>query len=289
MLYQTLLSGIVVGCLYGLAGLGLVVVYKTTRVLSFAHGDITTLTMYVAATLIATVALPFAVVFPVILILGGILAALLERFLIRRLYKRPHLDAVMATLGVALILNGIVVMVWGHDPRKLPLPVEGVLMHLGPVQVNWTDALTIATSAVVILAVYGLFHHTRLGLAMRATFQNPGAARLMGIRSERVLTLAWGLSGALAAAAGLLITPITFLDPFTITAFVTYSFAALVLGGFESPLGAVVGGIILGVLSNLIGFYVSTEFKASTIFVVMLLVLIVRPAGLFGATGVRKA
>ncbi|HSP71260.1 MAG TPA: branched-chain amino acid ABC transporter permease [Gaiellaceae bacterium] len=288
--WQQVISGLASGGIYGSLALALVLIYRATRVINFAQGEMATFAAYVAWTLIdhgvpywgaffATLAIAFA---------GGVA---IERTLIRPVESAPPLTVVILTIGLLVGINGATSWIWGGAARRFPSPFRQEPFHVGGVAISPQDLGVIAVSLASVLALWLFFRYARLGLAMRAAAVNPAESRYVGIRVGWMLALGWGIASALGAVAGMMVAPSLFLDPNMMQSVLLYAFAAAVLGGIDSPIGAVVGGLVLGVLLNLVGTYVTSvggELRLAVALSVILLVLLMRPAGLFGRTAVRR-
>lgn len=283
-LIQYTLTGLSAGSLYALVALGIVLIYRSTRVLNFAHGDIATLGTFVAFALVNQ-GYPFVVAFPVALVAGGALAILFYFGVLIPAQRQGAnlLGQVILTLGLALILQGLIVYEWGAEPDRFPFPLSDTkTWKLGPIFVSQLSLGTFVAGLVGSLLLYLLVQKTRLGLAMRATSENLAAAQTLGIPTRRVLGIAWGVASALGVVAGIFLAPALLLDPFFMLDPFLKGFAAAVLGGLNSLPGAVVGGLILGVAESLTGAYLTIQFKNTLAFVVILVVLLIRPEGLLG-------
>lgn len=289
MLGQLIVGGLSAGSCYALVALALVIVYKTSDVLNFAQGEMAMVSAFVAYALLATAGLPFPAAFAGTILFAALLGAALEFVFLRRAKAPSTLGLIIMTLGFEMILYGFAGWKWGSDPRNLPLPVsDSVVYPIGPVVVSQLNVAIFATSLVLMGALFLFFRYTRLGIAMKATAQNPEVARLMGIPSGRVLSLTWALSSIIGAVAGMLLAPLTMLDPSMMLDPLMKGFAAAVLGGMTSLPGAVAGAFILGVVESVFGGYVSIEFKSVVAFAIIVGVLCVRPSGLFARHYVRK-
>ncbi len=282
-------GGMSAGALYALMALGLVLIYKTTDVVNFGHGDMAMISTFVGYTLLVQMRWPFPLAFVGALVSGALLGVLVELGVMRPARKRHAtvLGLVVATLGIALILNGVAGMIWGHDVKSLPYPVVGPPVELGLATIPLDQVFNLVVGLGLAAAFYLFFRYSTLGVAMRATISNPAAAGLVGIPVDRIFGVAWALGVGLGAVAGLLATPALFLEPNRLVDLLIRGFAAAVLGGLTSLPGAVVGGLSLGVIENVVGAFVSIELKATFAFVVLVLVLAVRPQGLLGG-GIEK-
>lgn len=282
MLLQVIFSGIVVGCLYALAGMGLVIIFKVSEIVNFSQGDMTTMVMFVASTLLVALGFHYAWVLLMLVLFAMALALVIERGIVQHLYKKPVLDIIIATLGIGLVINGICGWVWGYNIRNVPTIVSGKAIQFGNLYFAKNDLLIVAIATFFMIAFYLFFEKSHFGMIMRATCISRESARLMGVNVGIVYAISWGIAGLLSAIAGILISPITYLDVHSIDSFMIKAFAALVLGGFTSLFGVVIGGLVLGISSNLLAAYISTELKSTYIFLLMLVILVIRPSGLFG-------
>ena len=281
---QYVLTGVSAGSLYALVALGLVLIYRSTRVLNFAHGDIATLATFVSFTLL-TRAWPFWAAFAGSLAVGAVVGVVFYRVVLVRAQREGAnlLGMVILTLGLALILQGFIVWRWGAEPVSLPFPISDTTVYtVGPVVVSQLSLATMAAGLVGSVALYLLVQRTRLGLAMRATSENLLAAQTLGIPTRAVLGAAWAAASALGVVAGVFLAPALLLDPFFMLDPFLKGFAAAVLGGLNSLPGAVLGALLLGVAESLAGAYVTIQFKNTLAFVIIIVVLLVRPEGLLG-------
>jgi branched-chain amino acid transport system permease protein len=281
---QYLLSGLSAGSLYALVALGLVLIYRSTRVLNFAHADMATVGTFIAFS-VMTSGMPSWLAFAMALLAGATLAVLFYFGALVPAQRKGanHLAQVILTIGLAYILQGLTLYQWGAEPEQFPFPLSDTkVWQVGPVFVSQLSLGTLAAAATASVLLYFLIQKTRLGLAMRATSENLQAAQTLGIPTRGVLAFAWGVAAALAVLAGVFLAPSSFLDPFFMLEALFKGLAAAVLGGLNSLPGAVVGGLLLGVAESLGGAYLSLEFKSSIAFVLIVAVLLVRPEGLLG-------
>ncbi|MGZ4338925.1 MAG: branched-chain amino acid ABC transporter permease [Gaiellaceae bacterium] len=289
--FQTLTTGLSDGAIYGSLALALVLIYKATEVINFAQGEMAMFTTYIAWALMghggtfqwwaffATLGIAFV---------GG---AALQQTLIRPLERASVLTAVMATIALLVILNGLAAWIWTPQLQFFPSPFPTSSWVVGGVHISKQDVGTFAVVMGCVLVLWLFFRFTKLGLAMRAGALNPAAARLMGVRTSWLLALGWGFAAALGAVSGMMVAPTVFLTPNMMQAVLIYAFAAAVLGGLESPVGAIAGGLALGVLLNMLGQYVhpvTTELRLPVALGILLVVLLIKPAGLFGRVVVRR-
>jgi branched-chain amino acid transport system permease protein len=281
---QYVLAGLSAGSLYALVALGLVLIYRSTRVLNFAHADMATIGTFIAFSMI-TSGMPFWLAFLMAILAGAAIAVVFYFGALVPAQRKGanHLGQVILTLGLALILQGLTVYQWGAEPDRFPFPLSDTkVWKVGPIFVSELSLGTLAAAAAASLVLYLITQKTRLGLAMRATSENLQAAQTLGIPTRGVLAFAWGVAAALAVVAGVFLAPVLLLDPFFMLDAMFKGLAAAVLGGLNSLPGAVLGGLILGVAESLGGAYVSLEFKTSLAFILIVVVLLARPEGLLG-------
>ncbi|MEK7364319.1 MAG: branched-chain amino acid ABC transporter permease [candidate division NC10 bacterium] len=281
---QYALTGLSAGSLYALVALGIVLIYRSTRVLNFAHGDVATLGTFVAFALVSQ-GYSFSVAFAVAVLVG---AALSVAFYFGVLIPAQRqganlLGQVILTLGLGLVFQGLIVYQWGAEPDRLPFPLsDSKTWKLGPVFISQLSLGTLAAGLVGSLLLYLLVQKTRLGLAMRATSENLQAAQTLGIPTRMVLSVSWAVASVLGVVAGVFLAAALFLDPFFMLDPFLKGFAAAVLGGLNSLPGAIVGGLILGIAESLTGGFLTIHFKNTLAFVIIIVVLLVRPEGLLG-------
>jgi branched-chain amino acid transport system permease protein len=283
---QYVLTGLSAGSLYALVALGIVLIYRATRILNFAHGDVATVATFVALALLGW-GLPFPGALLLSLLAGGLLAVAFYFAVMLPAQRRDAniLGQVILTLALALILQGVVTAVWGAEPLPFPFPIAATqTLTLGGVVVSHLALATLGVGVAGSLLLYLLVQRTRLGLALRATSENLQAAQTLGLPTRAILALAWGVASALGGLAGVFLAPALLLDPFFMLDPFLKAFAAAVLGGLNSLPGAIVGGLVLGVAESLTGAWISIQFKNTLAFVIIIVVLLVRPEGLLGKT-----
>jgi len=281
---QYLISGLSTGSIYALVALGLALIYRSTRILNFAHGDIATAGTFFAFMLIGF-ELPFAVTFLLALLFGAGLAMAFYFCVLIPAQRREanQLSQIILTMGLGLILQGLVAYFGGTEPQSFPFPLSDTTTYsFGAVIISQLSLGTIGIGLFVCLLLYLLVQKTRLGLAMRGTSENLPAAQTLGIPTRQILALSWGLAAMLGVLAGIFLAPSFLLDPFFMLEPFLKGFAAAILGGLNSLPGAIVGGIIIGVSESLAGGYISVAFKNTLAFLIIILVLLVRPEGLLG-------
>jgi len=290
MLGQLLVSGIAIGATYALMALAMVIIYKTSEVLNFAQGDMAMLSAFVSYSLLENMGYGFFISFSAAIVFAFLLGAFMEFAFLRRAKNPNVLGMVIITLGLQMIIYGMASWKWGADQKDFPFPVSDFDVHDlgGGVVISDLNLVTMVVAIVLMLALFLFFRYTKAGVAMKATQQNAPVARLMGIRVNRILMMTWGISSVIGASAAFLIASTDTLDPNLMWTPQLKGFSAAVLGGMTSLVGPVVGGFILGVLENLFGGYVSVEFKSVVAFGVIVLILCVKPSGLFAKHYVRK-
>jgi branched-chain amino acid transport system permease protein len=285
---QQVVSGLSAGCLYALAALGLVLIYRTMDIVNFAHGEMAMVSTFMAHTFLVRLGFSYILAAVCAIIFAFVFGMAVERVFLRPIQGGPLISLMIMTLGLFMVLNGAAGWVWGFDPVSFPRAVSGRPIWIGDLIITRDSILVLAVTIVMALALYAVLRFTMAGIAIRATSQNSRAARLMGVPVPKVYALTWGISAVLGAVAGILIAPTTFLSPSMMAEVQIKAFTAAVLGGFSSLPGAVVGGLLLGVLENLVAGYVSTELKSTFAFALIVAVLFVRPSGLLGTPPKRK-
>lgn len=289
MLLQIVASGLSSGSIYALVALALVITYKTTGVPNFAQGEMAMFSAFVAYVLIVDYNVGFVVAFGAALVFAFVLGIGFEGVFLRRTKNPTHLNLIIMTLGFQLALFGLAGWRWGADQRRFPFPVSAnEVVHFGNVTVSTLSLATISIALVLMAAVFAFFRFTKLGVAMQATQQDAMAARINGVPARAVVALTFGISSVIGAVAALLTAPLITLDPTLMWDPLLKGFAAAVLGGMNTPIGAVLGGYLLGIVENLFGAYVSVEFKSVVAFLIIVIVLWFRPVGLFGRKPPRK-
>jgi branched-chain amino acid transport system permease protein len=288
MLTQEIVSGLAAGSLYALAALGLVLIYKTSDLVNFAQGEMAMISAFVGFTCIHSWGMGYWLSFLLALVFSALFGVIIERVFMRPVQKAPVLSQIILTLGLYMAFRGIAGMIWGYEPTSFPEAIKGGPISLGSFLLTPNQILIFTLTIVLMLLFFYLFRHTMIGLAMRAAAQNLGTTELMGIRVGSIFSLTWAISAVLGGIAGLLIAPTTFLDPNMMGEVAIKAFAAAVLGGFASLPGAVVGGLSIGLFENLVAGYVSAELKTAFVFLLIILILYVKPTGLFGIKQVKK-
>ncbi len=289
---QFTLSGIVFGMIYAAVALSLVLIWRGTRLLNYAQGGMAMLTTYIAIEVIYRTGSYWAG-FVVALAAGLVLGAGLQLTVIRPTMNKPQLNAVIVTIGLLTLLEGLAGILFGGQYRSFPaaFSIIGIKAGTTPLGVSRFDVFVAAAVLVATLALAVAFKYTSAGLRMRAAAFNATIARLSGIRVARVLTVGWALAGLMGALAGLLVSPSTFLYPNSMDAIFVFGFTAAVIGGLDSPAGAVVGGLLLGVVLSYVAGYLGSKGSDLTSMValgILVVVLMIRPGGLFSATRVRQ-
>jgi branched-chain amino acid transport system permease protein len=287
---QVTVDGLAAGSIYGAVALALVLIYRTTGIVNFAQGEMAMFSTFIAWGLIeAGIALGPAILLTLVLSFAGGMA--IERVIIRPVEGSDPLALVIVTLGLLILLNSGAGWIWGFNNRAFPSMFGDGRLDIGGVRISWESIGITAMTLGVVGLLFLLTQKTKIGLAMRAVSANPESSRLAGIRVGRTLAIGWGLAAAVGALAGVLIAPSLFLDVNFMGAVLIYSFAAATLGGFDSPMGAVIGGWIIGVTETLAGHYVDfigADLKILVPLGIIITVLLVRPTGLFGTREVAR-
>ncbi len=282
-LLQLLISGIAQGCIYGLIALGFVLIYKATETVSFAQGELMMLGAFGGLAAMTFFGFPYWL--SVLSTLAGmaLFGMLLERLVIRPILGQPAFSVVMLTIGIGYMLRGLITMIpgIGTETHTLPVPYKDQIWKLAGLVLNVEQMVVIAVTSILCALLYLLFRYSKLGIAMQAASQNQLAAYYMGIPVRQLNGVAWGLASAVAAVAGLLLAPITFVHA-NMGFIGLKAMPAAVVGGFGSLPGAIVGGLLIGIVESLSGFYLPDGFKDTAAYVVVLIMLVVKPNGLFG-------
>jgi len=280
---QLLISGVAQGCIYGLIALGFVLIYKGTETVSFAQGDLMMLGAFGGLACMTVLGFPFWLAVICAIAGMGLFGFLIERIVIRPILGQPAFTIVMLTIGIGYVARGAITMipVIGTETHTMPVPYKDQIWRLGTLVINVEQMVVIAVTAVLCALLYALFKYSKIGVAMQASSQNQLAAYYMGIPVKRINGLVWALAAAVAAIAGLLLAPITFVHA-NMGFIGLKAFPAAVVGGFGSLPGAIVGGLIIGIVESLAGFYAPAGVKDVAPYVVVLIMLMVKPNGLFG-------
>ncbi len=294
LILQAIASGVVTGCVYSLIALSLVIVYKSTDVINFAGGEIVMVGGYAGMFALLYLGLPYILIFVMAALATFVLGALFDRIVLHRVLGRAVpgqsilVAMVIATVGLSYVLKGSVrVVPYTEEVRRLPPLFSGEPIFLGPVVLQQQDIAIIVIAVVVMIAMWAFFSLTLTGKALRATSQNPRAAALVGIPVRRMRMTVWGLASALAAVAGILLAPKLLMTP-DMGVIVILAFAAAIIGGFASLPGCILGGILLGVIQNIVGLYVGSNAISVAPFAVIMLILVLRPQGLLGGRVAAK-
>ena len=282
-LLQLVISGIAQGCIYGLIALGFVLIYKATETVSFAQGELMMLGAFGGLAGMTLLGFPYWLAVLCAIAGMALFGVLLERIVIRPILGQPAFSIVMLTIGIGYVVRGLITMIpnIGTETHTLPVPYKDQIWNLAGLVLNVEQIVVIAATAVLSALLYLLFRYSKLGIAMQAASQNQLAAYYMGIPVKRLNGIAWGLASAVAAVAGLLLAPITFVHA-NMGFIGLKAFPAAVVGGFSSLPGAIVGGLVIGIVESLSGFYLPDGFKDTAAYVVVLIMLVVKPTGLFG-------
>jgi branched-chain amino acid transport system permease protein len=287
---QQVFSGLASGGIFASLALALVLIYNAMGLVNFAQGEMAMFATFIAVTLMDR-GMSYWIAFPVTLVIAFAGGVAIQRIVIRPVERAPVLTLVIVTLGLTALINGLAGFIWGYLPRSFPSPFPSQTINVLGAYVSYQDLGVIAVCGVVLLVIYVLLQRTTVGLTLRAAAHNPEASRLLGVRVSWMLALGWGLASAVGAVSGIMVAPILFLEPNMMQTVIIYAFAAAVLGGIESPVGAVVGGLIVGVTVNLAGAYVpyvGGDLQLAVALAIIVAVLVLKPNGLFGRPSVRR-
>ena len=284
---QLTINGVAIGSIYALVALGLVLTYKATEVLNFAHGDVLMASSFVGWGLIVGLGWPFWLAALGTIVLAAAMSWLIDARVMRLIVGQPQFAGVMLTIAIAFMLRGLVSMAFGPDSRSFPTPWTGATTDIGPLVITDLHMVIVAAALIITLVLFWFLKKTSLGVAIQAASQNQLAAYLNGIRVKRVTSMVWAISGSIAAVCGLLLAPIALVD-IGLWIVVLKALAALVLGGFGSIPGAILGGLLLGMIEQFSGVYMPDGFKDASAYLVLIGVLILWPRGLLGEAHGRR-
>lgn len=287
---EQVIAGIAAGGIYASLALALVLIYRAMGLINFAQGEFAMFTAFICWSLLQGPQFPFAAAVLISVLVGAVGAFLIERAVVRPFERGAPLAIVIVTLALFEITNSMAGFLWGYTPRSFPSPFPARPVDVGGINISIQDASVIAVSLVMLGLLYLLFNRTRLGLAMRAAALYPETSALLGVRTGLMLGLGWGLATGVGAISGILVAPRILLEPNMMQSVLIYAFAAAVLGGIDSPLGAVLGGLILGVALALIGAYLPAlaDLRLALSLLLIVVLLMVKPSGLFGQVHARR-
>jgi len=287
MIAQQLANGVVLGCIYALSALGFTLVFGAARVVNFAYGELLMIGAFFTLTVMQTLSIPFFLALPVAMVGVALLSVALFYLTIRSLQRRAttalsgELQVILVTLGLLYVLRETANFIWGTAPRQMDMGIHGIVLF-GKVVVTKQRLAVMAITFLLVIALYGLLYRTRIGRALRAIAQNREGAAAIGLNADRITAFVFAVSGAMACAAGSLLGSLYAVESDMGSSPLLKSFVIVIFGGLGSVPGAIVGGILIGLLENLSGAYVSFAFKDMITFIVLIVVLLLRPAGLFG-------
>jgi branched-chain amino acid transport system permease protein len=289
--FQQVVSGLASGAIYAALALALVLIHRATGVINFAQGELAMFSTYIASALMVSHGFSYWPAFLATILISFVGGFAIQRIVIRPVEQGSILTIVIVTIGLLLIFNGLASWIWTGEIRPFPSAFPNDTFDVGGVAISVQDLGTIGVVIGLVVLLWAFFEFTKVGLAMRASALNPEASRLVGVRVGWMLGIGWGLAAVLGAVAGILAAPTVFLEPNMMQGILIFAFASAVLGGIDSPFGAVAGGLILGVGLNLVGTYidfVGADLRLPVALLVILIVLLVKPAGLFGKPVTRR-
>lgn len=287
---RQIIGGLETGTIYASLALALVMIYRATGIINFAQGEMAMLSTY-CAWLLVNYGLPIYLALILTIAISVIIGSVVERVVVRRTTGHDELNTVMVTLGLFLAFNGIAAWVFGPTIRSMTSLFPDSVINLGSLRISWQTIGTVLTLIAIVLILAAIFLKTRFGLRMRAAASNRESAILAGVNVSWTLTAGWGIAAGIGAIAGVLVAPVVFLEPNMMFSVLIYAFAAAALGGFDSPTGAVIGGLVVGLSERLAGAYIpwiGSDLKILVPLILIFVVLTVRPAGLFGTREVVK-
>jgi branched-chain amino acid transport system permease protein len=287
---EQVIAGIAAGGIYASLALALVLIYRAMGLINFAQGEFAMFTAFICWSLVEGAQMPYALAVAITVLVAFVGGLSIERLIVRPFERGSPLAIVIVTLALFEIVNSVAGFVWGYSPRSFPSPFPARPVDLGGIRISIQDAAIIGVSVLTLGLLYLLFNRTKLGLAMRAAALYPEVSQMLGVRTGLMLGLGWGLASAVGAISGILVAPRILLEPNMMQGVIIYAFAAAVLGGIDSPVGAVVGGLALGVLLALIGAYLPAvaDLRLALSLLLIVVLLVVRPSGLFGQVQARR-
>lgn len=285
-LVPQILSGLATGGIYASVALALVMIYQATHLVNFAQGEMAMVATYICWSLLQA-GMPYWVAFFLTVIIAFVGGIVIERVIIRPVENAPVLSVVIVFIGLLVIFNSVAGWIYTYTIKPFPSPFPSQPLF-GNTYISSHGLGSMVVTLAVLFLVFAFFRFTPLGLAMRAAAQNPVSSRLVGVRVGWMLALGWGLAAAIGAVAGMMVAPIVFLEPNMMGGILLYAFAGALLGGIDSPGGAVVGGFLVGVLENVVGIYLGTDLKLTVALFIIVGVLVLRPSGLFGRVHVAR-
>ena len=287
LIAQVLITGVSQGCVYGLIALGFVLIYKATEVVNFAQGDLMMIGMFIAFTFLNILGMPYWLGLICTCASMALVGILLERSLLRPMIGEPTFAVLMLTVGLGFLLRAFAGSVWGVDPKNIHNPFSGNVLRFGEVTIGYENLAVILGTAMLCVMLGAYFRYTRVGVSMQAASQNQLAAVLVGISVNRVTSLAWALSAGIAGLAGVLLAPVSLIDP-QVGFIGIKAFAAAIIGGLGSLPGAMIAGIAIGVIEQFAQVSLPTSLATSSPYVLMLIMLVLRPGGLFASIQQKK-
>lgn len=287
ILLEIAVNGLSVGGIYALIALGFVLIYKSTGVINFSQGELSMLGAYIFYGLSVIYHFPFGIAFILTLIICALVGIIIEYLILRHMVGEPLFSVIMVTVGLASIITSLVGVIFGHDVHALSSPFSGQVFTIGHIAIAKVNLFIVGSSLILFILFFLYFKMSPMGIGMRATSEDQDAAQLMGINIRKVFGIAWAISAAVAAVGGIFLAEQTLLHT-GMGHIGLRVFAAAILGGMDSPGGAILGGFLIGLLENIAGVYLGGEVKEVVAFSVILLVLIIRPYGLFGTREIEK-
>jgi branched-chain amino acid transport system permease protein len=289
-LLEQVIAGIAAGGIYASLALALVLIYRAMGLINFAQGEFAMFTAFICWSLLDGAQVPYALAVAITVVVAFVGGLAIERLIVRPFEGGSPLAIAIVTLALFEIANSLAGFIWGYSPRSFPSPFPAKPVDVGGILISVQDAAIIGVTVLTLGLLYLLFNRTKLGLAMRAAALYPEISQMLGVRTGLMLGLGWGLAAAVGAVSGVLVAPRILLEPNMMQSVLIYAFAAAVLGGVDSPVGAVVGGLTLGVLLALIGAYFPAlaDLRLALSLLLIVVLLVVRPSGLFGQVHARR-
>jgi branched-chain amino acid transport system permease protein len=287
MLLQVIFSGLATGSIYALVALGMALIYNTTEHVNFAQGEMSMVSAFIGFTFFQMLGLSLFISFILTLFISALLGIIVERLVIRPAIRAPHFNIFIITLGLSIVMKSVSGFIWSHNDYPYPSIFPDKIISIGSVTIDLIGLGNIGTTVVLMLILYVFFKYTRYGTAMRAVSESQNASLLMGVNVNQAFSVAWAISFLVAAVAGILMAPVIFLSTH-MGVVVINGFAAAILGGWGSIPGAIVGGMLLGVIDNVAPLYLPSQIKNIIPFMIIFTVLVVRPKGIMGVEKFTK-
>jgi branched-chain amino acid transport system permease protein len=284
---QLLIGGATTGFIYSIVGLGFVIVFKSTKVLNLAQGEFMMAGAYITLTLHNILGLPFLAAFMVALVTGYFLGFAIERLFLKKMVDAPIFAVVMLTVGLSVTMRGLAGLIWGHEEKTMTVPLFHEILKVGNFSVNFGSILIILLCVALVIGFGFFYKYTKTGISMRATATDKTSAMVMGINISKISSVSWSLSSLVSVFSGVVLASITIITP-GMANFGVKALPAVILGGIDSVLGVILGGIIIGLTENFVGGYIGGVLQQLSPYLILLIVLVIKPYGIFGSEEIER-